>query len=163
MDVGQDAVFFDNPDLPETRSEVALPLQARGEIIGVLDVQSIEPQAFSDEDVTALEALADQVAVAISNARLMSEAQQALEAERRAYGEIGRKALAGVAALAIGSGLSLHGTRCADRLGRNLAKRMPAKNCQWSVCLSYTWASSLAASSPRNQPMQANGRSMRSS
>jgi GAF domain-containing protein len=92
LDVGEDAVFFDNPDLPETRSEVALPLQARGEVIGVLDVQSIEPQAFSDEDVTALETLADQVAVAISNAQLMSEAQVALEAERRAYGEIGREA-----------------------------------------------------------------------
>ena len=92
LDVGEDAVFFDNPDLPETRSEVALPLQARGEVIGVLDVQSIEPQAFSEEDVIALEALADQVAVAISNARLISETQQALEAERRAYGETGRKA-----------------------------------------------------------------------
>jgi GAF domain-containing protein len=89
LDVGEDAVFFDNPDLPETRSEVALPLQARGEIIGVLDVQSTESQAFSDEDVAALEALADQVAVALSNARLFWEAQQALEAERRAYGEIG--------------------------------------------------------------------------
>jgi GAF domain-containing protein len=89
LDVGKDAVFFDNPDLPETRSEVALPLQARGEIIGVLDVQSTEPQAFSDEDVAALEALADQVAVALSNARLFWEAQQALEAERRAYGEVG--------------------------------------------------------------------------
>jgi GAF domain-containing protein len=91
LDVGEDAVFFDNPDLPETRSEVALPLQARGEVIGVLDVQSTEPQAFSDEDIAALEALADQVAVALSNARLFWEAQQALEAERRAYGEVGRE------------------------------------------------------------------------
>jgi GAF domain-containing protein len=91
LDVGVDAVFFDNPDLPETRSEVALPLQARGDLIGVLDVQSIEPRAFSVEDVTALEALADQVAVAISNARLLAETHQALEAERRAYGETGRE------------------------------------------------------------------------
>jgi GAF domain-containing protein len=91
LDVGEDAVFFDNPDLPETRSEVALPLHARGELIGVLDVQSTEPQAFRDEDVAALEALADQVAVALSNARLFFEAQQAIESERRAYGEIGRK------------------------------------------------------------------------
>jgi GAF domain-containing protein len=91
LDVGEDAVFFDNPDLPETRSELGLPLQARGEVIGVLDVQSTEPQAFSDEDVAALEALADQVAVALSNAQLFSEAQQSLESERRAYGELGRE------------------------------------------------------------------------
>jgi GAF domain-containing protein len=91
LDVGEDAVFFDNPDLPETRSELGLPLQARGEVIGVLDVQSTEPQAFSDEDVAALEALADQLAVALSNAQLFSEAQQSLESERRAYRELGRE------------------------------------------------------------------------
>ena len=91
LDVGKDAVFFDNPDLPETRSEMALPLRARGEIIGALDVQSREPGAFSQEDVAVLQALADQVAVAISNARLFQQAQESLEAERRAYGELGRE------------------------------------------------------------------------
>jgi GAF domain-containing protein len=91
LDVGEDAVFFDNPDLPDTRSELALPLRVRGETIGALDVQSTEPEAFSEEDVAVLQTLADQVAVAISNARLFSEAQQALEAERRAYGEVGRE------------------------------------------------------------------------
>jgi GAF domain-containing protein len=92
LDVGVDAVFFDNPDLPETRSEMALPLQARGEIIGALDVQSREPGAFSDEDVEVLQTLADQVAIAISNARLFRQAQEALEAERRAYGQYSRQA-----------------------------------------------------------------------
>ncbi len=92
LDVGTDAVFFDNPYLPDTRSEMALPLRARGEIIGALDVQSKEPQAFSDEDVAVLQALADQVAVAISNARLFQQAQESLEAGRRAYGEISRAA-----------------------------------------------------------------------
>jgi GAF domain-containing protein/HAMP domain-containing protein len=91
LDVGEDAVFFDNPDLPATRSEMALPLRARGEIIGVLDVQSTEAGAFSEEDVTVLQTLADQVAVAISNARLFQQAQESLEAERRAYGELGRR------------------------------------------------------------------------
>jgi GAF domain-containing protein len=92
LDVGADAVFFDNPYLPDTRSEMALPLRARGEIIGALDVQSKEPQAFSDEDVAVLQTLADQVAMAISNARLFQQAQESLEAERRAYGEINRQA-----------------------------------------------------------------------
>ncbi|MBN1136069.1 MAG: GAF domain-containing protein [Anaerolineae bacterium] len=91
LDTGADAVFFDNPDLPETRSELALPLQARGERIGVLDVQSTEPDAFGPEDVAVLQTLADQVAVAISNARLYQQAQASLEAERRAYGELSAK------------------------------------------------------------------------
>jgi GAF domain-containing protein len=86
--VGEDAVYFDNPDLPETRSEAALPLRARGEVIGALDVQSTESGAFTEEDVAALQTLADQVAVAISNARLFQQVQESLAAERRAYGEL---------------------------------------------------------------------------
>jgi GAF domain-containing protein len=92
LDVGEDAVYFDNPDLPETRSEVALPLRARGEILGVLDVQSKGREAFTEEDVAVLQTLADQVATAISNAQLFQQVQDALEAERRAYGEMSREA-----------------------------------------------------------------------
>ncbi len=92
MDVGQDAVYFDNPDLPETRSEMALPLVAGGQLLGVLDVQSKEEMAFSQEDIETLQVLADQVAVAIENANLFSETQAALDASRRAYGEISRQA-----------------------------------------------------------------------
>jgi GAF domain-containing protein len=92
LDVGEDAVYFDNPDLPETRSEMALPLRVRGETIGALDVQSVEPEAFTSEDVTVLQTLADQVAVAVDNARLFAESQEALEAARRAYGELSRDA-----------------------------------------------------------------------
>ena len=92
LDVGADAVFFDNPDLPETRSEVALPLQARGEIIGALDMQSTEPLAFGEEDSAVLQTLADQIALAINNARLFELAQAAVDAERRAVGEIAGQA-----------------------------------------------------------------------
>jgi GAF domain-containing protein/HAMP domain-containing protein len=92
LDVGEDAVYFSNPDLPETHSEMALPLRARGEVIGVLDVQSMEPAAFSQEDVAVLQTLADQVAVAISNARLFRQAQESLKAERQAYGQLSRQA-----------------------------------------------------------------------
>ena len=94
LDVGEDAVHFDNPDLPETRSEMALPLKARGDTIGALDVQSEEAGAFSAEDVAVLQTLADQVAIAISNLRLFEQAQGALKAERRAYGELSRQAWA---------------------------------------------------------------------
>ena len=92
LDVGADAVFFDNPDLADTRSEAALPLRARGRIIGALDVQSDQPQAFEQEDIVALQTLADQVALAISNAQLFQQAQESLEAERRAYGQLSSEA-----------------------------------------------------------------------
>jgi GAF domain-containing protein/HAMP domain-containing protein len=92
LDVGADVVYFDNPDMPDTRSEIALPLMAGGRVLGALDVQSIEEAAFTREDVEVLQMLADQVAVAIDNARLFTELQQALEAERRAYGELSHHA-----------------------------------------------------------------------
>jgi GAF domain-containing protein len=86
LDVGRDAAHLDNPDLPETRSEMALPLRVRGEIIGALDVQSTEPEAFDQEDIAVLQTMADQIALAISNAQLFAQVQASIEAERRAYG-----------------------------------------------------------------------------
>ncbi len=78
LDVGLDAAFFNNPDLPDTHSEIALPLRIGTEIIGALDVQSIEPNAFSQEDVSILSTLADQVAIAIQNARSYQQSREAL-------------------------------------------------------------------------------------
>ncbi len=78
LDVGSDAIFFNNPDLPMTRSEVALPLMIRNKVLGVLDIQSDQPQAFRNEDLDVLQTLADQVAIAIENARLLGESQAAL-------------------------------------------------------------------------------------
>jgi len=82
MDVGTDAVFFNNPDLPDTHSEMALPLISKNIIVGALDVQSTVTAAFTDEDVQMLSLLADQVSLAIENARLFEETRRALgEAE----------------------------------------------------------------------------------
>ncbi|OQY35892.1 MAG: hypothetical protein B6I38_00980 [Anaerolineaceae bacterium 4572_5.1] len=92
LDVGEDAVFFDNPDLPETRSEMALPLIAGDELLGVIDVQSKREAAFSNEDISVLQTLADQIAIAIENARLLTERQEALATAQRAYGERSQKA-----------------------------------------------------------------------
>jgi GAF domain-containing protein/HAMP domain-containing protein len=92
LDVGLDAVFFNNPDLPDTRSEMALPLIARGELLGALDVQSQKAGAFTQDDVIVLQLLADQVAVAIQNAHLFTQSQQALEAARTAYGQLSQRA-----------------------------------------------------------------------
>lgn len=88
LDVGRDATFFDNPDLPDTRSEMALPLKSQEGVIGVLDVQSMEPEAFTGEDVAVLQTLADQITVAISNAQLFRRVQESLETERRLSGEL---------------------------------------------------------------------------
>lgn len=87
LDVGEDAVHFDYPDLPQTRSQMVLPLRVGQQLLGALDVHSIHPNAFSIEDFAILQILADQIAVAINNARLFEETQQALEAARRAYRE----------------------------------------------------------------------------
>jgi GAF domain-containing protein/HAMP domain-containing protein len=76
LDVGSDAVYFNNPDLPQTRSEMALPLKVRGRVIGALDVQSTKAAAFSTEDVEVLQVLADQVALAIDNARIHAESER---------------------------------------------------------------------------------------
>jgi GAF domain-containing protein len=78
LDVGANAVVFNNPDLPLTRSEVALPLLIRNRLLGVLDIQSDMPDAFGMDDVDVLQTLADQVAVAIDNARLVDETQSAI-------------------------------------------------------------------------------------
>ena len=85
LDVGADAVFFNNPDLPATRSEMALPLKIGGQVVGVLDVQSEEIAAFKEEDVAVLSILADQVSVAIENARLFSQTKQALAESQIIY------------------------------------------------------------------------------
>lgn len=90
LDVGADAVFFNNPDLPDTRSEAALPLRARGETIGVLDVQSTEAGAFSSEDLQVLTALANQVSIALENARLLTETRAALQQVQDVYNEFTR-------------------------------------------------------------------------
>jgi GAF domain-containing protein len=91
-DVETDPIYLHHPELPHTRSELALPLRARGETLGVLDLQSDETHAFSSKDVSILQTLADQVALAISNARLFRRAQENLESAQKAYGEISYKA-----------------------------------------------------------------------
>lgn len=85
LDTGTDAVYFDNPDLPDTRSEMALPLIISNQVIGALDVQSLDANAFLQDDVSTLSTLADQVSIAIQNARLYEETQQALAQSQALY------------------------------------------------------------------------------
>jgi len=85
LDVGRDAVYFKNPDMPNTRSEMAIPLKARNRIIGVLDAQSEKSGAFSETDAKSLSILADQISIALENAQLFERTQQALDEMQTLY------------------------------------------------------------------------------
>ncbi|MDH3674279.1 MAG: GAF domain-containing protein, partial [Anaerolineae bacterium] len=78
LDVGKDAVHFNNPLLPDTRSEMALPLIAQGRVIGALDVQSTAQGAFSESDINILQSMANQLANAIEAARAIQKSSEAL-------------------------------------------------------------------------------------
>ncbi|MCI0549603.1 MAG: GAF domain-containing protein [Anaerolineae bacterium] len=78
----EDEMSLIKADLPETRSEMALPLKSDDQIIGTVDIHSIEMNAFSQDEITTLSILADQIAIAIQNAILYERSQRALrEAE----------------------------------------------------------------------------------
>ena len=88
LDVQRDAVRIEIPELSETRSEAAIPLRARGQVIGGLTIQDVHPDAFSDVSMLTYQTMADLVSVAIDNARLYSESLQALQTSQKAFGEM---------------------------------------------------------------------------
>ncbi|MBN8581022.1 MAG: GAF domain-containing protein [Anaerolineae bacterium] len=77
LDVAGEESRFKNPFLPNTRSEMALPLIVNSISVGAVTVQSQDLNAFNEEDVTSLQTMADQVAIAINNAKLMRELESA--------------------------------------------------------------------------------------
>ncbi|MBN2004972.1 MAG: substrate-binding domain-containing protein [Anaerolineae bacterium] len=76
FDADHDSRIRRNPLLPDTRSEMALPLISRDRVIGAMTIQSTQPHAFSEDDITALQTMADQLANAIENARLFEQMEQ---------------------------------------------------------------------------------------
>jgi GAF domain-containing protein/HAMP domain-containing protein len=90
--VGEDAIYFNNPDLPETLSEMALPLRVGNQIVGVLDVQSKQTDAFSSEDISVLSLLADEVSLAIENTRLLESTRRSLSEAEALYRQYLHKA-----------------------------------------------------------------------
>lgn len=85
LDTGDDAIFFNNPDLPDTRSEMAVALKISDQIVGVIDIQSTDANAFSQEDIEVFTAMADQVAIAIENVRLFENTQKSLSESETIY------------------------------------------------------------------------------
>ena len=72
-DVAGETSRFNNPFLPKTRSEMALPLFAKSEVLGALTVQSDKLDAFAEDDVASLQVMADHIAIGLSNAQLMDQ------------------------------------------------------------------------------------------
>ncbi|MBN1138679.1 MAG: GAF domain-containing protein, partial [Anaerolineae bacterium] len=122
LEADADAVRLATAELPETRSEAALPLRARGEILGALSVQATEPGVFDQETMAVLQTMADQVALAIDNAQLVRQAHDALEAARRAYGDVRREAWTQLFRVRAGEGY-----RCDDRGVMPVADAHPAQ------------------------------------
>jgi len=90
-DVRSDSVFYANPLLPETRSEVALPLRAGTQTFGVIDVQSTEVNPFDEETVYVLQIVSDQLAVAIQSVRYLDEISRTLRELENVYGSYTRQ------------------------------------------------------------------------
>ena len=91
LDTGADSVYFNNPLLPATHSEMALPLKSAEGVLGVLDVQSDQPQAFTQEDIEIIQVMADQLTIAIERTRLLKKVDDQLKEIERAYEEYTRR------------------------------------------------------------------------
>jgi len=83
LDTGDSAVRFNNPLLPKTRSELAIPLVSGMRVIGALNVQSVREADFNPDVISTLQSMANQVAIAIENARLFKEMDRALDELRQ--------------------------------------------------------------------------------
>ena len=92
LEAAEDAVRLVTDLLPLTRSEAALPLISRTRVLGALTVQSERSGLFTPEIISVLQTMADQVALALDNARLFSESEAALDALQRSFGEVSQKA-----------------------------------------------------------------------
>jgi GAF domain-containing protein/HAMP domain-containing protein len=88
MEVDEDSQRLATAELPHTRSEAAIPLRSRGQVIGAMTLQSIQPDAFDDSLIAVFQTMADLVGVAIDNARLYTETENALRSTQRVYSEL---------------------------------------------------------------------------
>jgi signal transduction histidine kinase len=82
-DVTRDPEYLADSQLPETRSELAIPLRLGNQVIGTLDVHNAQAGAFGAEDVVAIQSLGDQIVVAIENAHLYEQSRELAVLEER--------------------------------------------------------------------------------
>ncbi len=87
QDIGSDILYYANPDMPETMSEISIPMIENNSIIGVLDIQSKQKNAFLQDDIEILTSLASQIIFSIRNYETMSNAEKTLSELSELYGE----------------------------------------------------------------------------
>ncbi len=133
LDVGADVVYFDNPYLPHTHSEIALPLRISGQIIGALDVQSEESNAFTNNDIEVLATLADQVSIAIQNARTLEEARKSLAEAQSAFGQLTQESWKIIRPETVGLGFQL-----SDHSARRMEKPLEGPDIQKALAQGET-------------------------
>ena len=133
LDVGADAVYFDNPFLPNTHSEIALPLLIAGQIIGALDVQSETSNAFTEDDIEVLSTLADQVSIAIQNARTLEEARKSLAEAQSAFGQLTQESWKVMRPESVGLGFQL-----SDHIARRLETPLEGSDIQEALTTGET-------------------------
>lgn len=97
LDTSLDSTHEHNPLLPNTLSEMALPLRVENMVIGVLDVQSDQAQAFTEDDIAVIQILADQLAAAIERTRLLQQLEQNLKDLEQAYSQTTRESWKSIA------------------------------------------------------------------
>ena len=85
LDIDNDVTYIPNPILPNTKSEIALPLRSRNQIIGALDIQSKEPNAFNDQTMKIFLLLADQLVSAFENLQLVKQVETTLQELKTSY------------------------------------------------------------------------------
>ncbi len=79
QDIGAESVRFNNPYLPDTHSELAIPIIRQQESLGAISIQSSSVNAFDEDDITIFEGIANALAIALENTQLFTQAQIALE------------------------------------------------------------------------------------
>jgi signal transduction histidine kinase len=144
LDVDTERVWYPNPVLPDTRSEMALPLAIGSRVIGAVTVQSVEAAAFSDEDISSLQAMANQLAIAIENARQRRELDEA-------HAELVRAKTYEAIATATGDAIHWIGNK-AEPIGES-AERV-RQDLQLLICI-------VAQILPQGQPATAHDESLR--
>jgi GAF domain-containing protein len=82
QDVGAESVRFNNPYLPETRSELAIPILRQGESLGAISIQSRAVNVFDEDDISIFESIANALAIALENTQLFTQTQNALDEVR---------------------------------------------------------------------------------
>jgi signal transduction histidine kinase len=82
-DLAVDMDYLADPNLPDTRAELVIPLRMGGQVTGTIDVHSASPEVFSEEDLLVIQSLADQIAIAIENARLYDQSKNLAVLEER--------------------------------------------------------------------------------